>query len=61
MQDPIVRAFRKRMKSHGYTQIEIYQKKPFNGVYLVRAIEPLSSARVSCDYNHAQMHHAFRF
>ena len=61
MQDPIVMAFRKRMKHHGYTQIEIYKKKPFQGVYLVRAVEPLSSSRVSCDYTHIQMEHAFRF
>lgn len=61
MQNTIVMAFRKRMKSHGYTQIEIRQKRPFQGVYLVRAVEPLSSARVSCDYTHAQMYHAFRF
>ena len=61
MQNPIVMAFRKRMKSHGYTEIEICKKKPFQGVYLVRAEEPLSSLRVSCDYTHCQMEHAFRF
>ena len=61
LQNPIVMAFRKRMKSHGYTEIEIYKKSPFHGVYSVRAVEPLASLRVSCDYTHAQMEHAFRF
>jgi len=61
MQNSVVMAFRKRMKSHGYTKIEINQKRPFNGVYRIRAVEPLSSTIVSCDYTILQMQHAFRF
>lgn len=61
MQDPIVMAFRKRMKSHGYTRIEIYKMRPFSGFYLVKAVEPLSSACVSVKMDHVDMHNAFRF
>lgn len=61
MQAPIVMAFRKRMKACGYTQIEIYKKRPFNGVYLVSAVEPLVHVRVRADYDHFAMHNSFRF
>lgn len=61
MQDAIVMAFRKRMKSHGYSGITIYKKKPFNGVYLVRAVEPLSHVRVSVELTLHGMYQHFRF
>ena len=61
MQDPVVMAFRKRMKHHGYTEIEIYKLRPFDGRYLVRAIEPLSHTKVSVKFDHVDMHNAFRF
>lgn len=61
MQDPIVMAFRKRMKSHGYSQIKIYKLRPFNGKYLVTAVEPLSYVSVSVIFDHYDMNAAFRF
>ena len=61
MQDPVVMAFRKRMKHHGYTEIEICKMRPFNGIYLVRAIEPLSHTRVSVQLTLAGMQQHFRF
>ncbi len=61
MQDPIVMAFRKRMKSHGYTLIQIYKMRPFNGKYLVTAVEPLSHVKVSVKFDHYDMNGAFRF
>ena len=61
LQDPIVMAFRKRMKSCGYTDITIYKMSPFNGFYRVSAVEPLSKAKVSVKYDLCDMHNAFRF
>lgn len=61
MQDPIVMAFRKRMKHHGYSEIKIYKLRPFNGRYLVTAVEPLSHVQVSARYDHYDMNNAFRF
>ena len=61
MQDPIVMAFRKRMKSHGYTEIMIYKMRPFHGRYYVSALEPLSHTQVSVKFGHSDMHNAFRF
>ena len=61
MQDPIVMAFRKRMKSHGYTSIEIYKMRPFNGYYSVTAVEPLSHVKVSVKFDHIDMNNSFRF
>lgn len=61
MQDPVVMAFRKRMKSHGYSHIKIYKLRPFNGMYLVTAVEPLSHVTVSVKFDHFDMNGAFRF
>ena len=61
MQDPIVMAFRKRMKSYGYTEIKIYKLRPFNGKYLVTAVEPLAHVQVSVKFDHYDMNGAFRF
>lgn len=61
MQSPIVMAFRKRMKSHGYTEIQIFKMRPFNGFYLVTAVEPLSHVKVSAKLDYFDMTNAFRF
>ncbi len=61
MQNSIVMAFRKRMKSCGYTEISIYKLRPFNGYYLVTAVEPLSHMKVSAKFDHFDMNAAFRF
>lgn len=61
MQSSTVMAFRKRMKSHGYTDISIYKVRPFHGFYRVRAIEPLAQTVVTVWMNAAEMHNAFRF
>lgn len=61
MQNSIVMAFRKRMKSHGYTDIKIYKMRPFNGYYFVTAVEPLSRTKVSAKLDHYDMNIGFRF
>lgn len=61
MQSTTVMAFRKRMKSHGYTEISIYKIRPFTGNYLVFAREPLTNSYVSVRMTEIAMGNAFRF
>lgn len=64
-QSTTVMAFRKRLRSWGYTGISIYQKvddkgRLVRGVYEVRAIEPLGGTLIVVDYSLERMHMAFR-
>lgn len=64
-QNPIIMAFRKRLRSYGYTNISIIQKKDdygrlVVGVYTVTAVEPLGHTVVVVDCSRQQMHLSFR-
>lgn len=64
-QNPIIMAFRKRLRSYGYTNISIIRKlddhgRVVVGVYTVTAVEPLGHTVVVVDYSRQQMHLAFR-
>lgn len=61
MQNTIIMAFRKRMKSCGYTDIHIKMQRPFDGKYIVKAVEPLASVPVSVVLTRIDMHSMFRF
>ena len=54
-----VMAFRKRMKSYGYTEIEI-RKEPHTGYYIIKAREPLGKVLIGVKYKEIQMYHSFR-
>lgn len=62
----VVTAFRKRLKSAGYTDISIYMedryKLPFGSpdLYNIRATEPLGGCTVWVTLNEVQMYHAFK-
>lgn len=65
MQSTTIMAFRKRLKSYGYTEISITQVKDRNGRripgrYTVRAIEPLGKELIIVEYTTEKMHHTFR-
>lgn len=59
-----VRAFRKRLKAAGYSDIEILRLGELDSVgnrlYLVRAVEPLSGTDVSVRLNSTDMSRAFQ-
>ena len=59
MQPAVVMAFRKRLKSYGYSNISI-KKNEKTDDYKVTAVEPLSGATVSSDYTRIRMSHSFR-
>lgn len=63
-QPPEVRAFRKRLKSAGYSDIEILRLGELDSVgdrlYLVRAVEPLSGLDVSVRLCAFDMSRAFQ-
>lgn len=64
MQCPAIMAFRKRLKSFGYLNVSICQKKVDGkivpGVYVVSAVEPLAGIPVSAEYSVGRMAHSFR-
>ena len=60
LQSPTVMAFRKRLKSFGYKEISIYKIRPFDGYYIVSAIEPLSGTKVSVKMGLCEMHNLFK-
>lgn len=64
-QSNTVMAFRKRLRSWGYTGISIYKKEDekgrvIPGVYEVRAIEPLGGTLIVADYSVERMRFSFR-
>lgn len=64
-QNPVIMAFRKRLRSYGYTDVSIIQKKDKNGriipgLYTVTAVEPLGRTVVVVEYSRSQMHLSFR-
>ena len=59
-QSTTVMAFRKRLKSYGYTNIEIMKIYGYVDRYNVRATEPLGKNRVVAEYTSTQMHNSFR-
>lgn len=59
-QNTIVMAFRKRLKSYGYTDIGIYKDAKDPRKYEVIATEPLGKTRVKAEYTTTQMYHSFR-
>ena len=63
MQDPILLAFRKRLKKRGYTNISIYQTDSITGekgYYRVDCNEPLANTRISAVYPLATFHKLMR-
>lgn len=65
MQSHVVMAFRKRMKSFGYTEISIVMKRNDKGekqrfLYTVTAREPLAKTLVSAEYSTTKMNFTFR-
>ena len=57
MQSSTVMAFRKRLKSRGYTDICIKRAEKHSDInYTVTAVEPLTRAVVSCEYDLGAMH-----
>ena len=64
-QSTTVMAFRKRLRSWGYTGISIYKKtddrgRIIPGIYEVRAIEPLGGTLIVADYSVERMQFSFR-
>lgn len=64
-QSTTVMAFRKRLRSWGYTDVSIWQKlddkgRVVPGIYEVRAIEPLGGNLIVADYSVERMHLSFR-
>ena len=55
-----VMAFRKRMKSYGYTQIEIRKIRGYIDKYKIRAIEPLAEILITIELTSTEMDKAFR-
>ncbi len=56
-----VMAFRKRLKSYGYKDIEITKIKGYYPErYKVRAIEPLAKTLIETEYTAAEMHNSFK-
>lgn len=60
MQNQSVMAFRKRLKSFGYKEISIFKIRPFDGYYLVSAVEPLAGVKVSVKMGICDMQKAFK-
>lgn len=64
MQNHVVMAFRKRLKSFGYSSVSICQKKvdgkTVPSVYIVRAVEPLGGNPIKAEYSISRMNHSFR-
>lgn len=60
-QHPIVMAFRKRLKSYGYTDIEIIKIKGYYPErYAIRAREPLGRNLIRTEYTRLEMHDSFK-
>lgn len=59
-QSNTVMAFRKRMKSYGYTQIEIIKIRGYIDKYKIRAIEPLAEILITIELTSTEMDKAFR-
>ena len=63
-QDHDVMAFRKRLKSAGYTDIHIYRDNSWinrdRDLYNVSAVEPLAGKRVCVSLSVVQMYHGFQ-
>lgn len=55
-----VMAFRKRLKSYGYTDIRIIKIKGHFNLYKIYAVEPLAKTCVSIEMDTVQMHNCFR-
>lgn len=55
-----VMAFRKRLKSYGYTNIEITKIRGHLDTYKVRAVEPLGKTLITVEYTTTEMNHSFR-
>lgn len=59
-QSRTVMAFRKRLKSYGYTNIEITKRQGYIDLYTVRATEPLGKKYITVEYSSLQMNEAFK-
>lgn len=63
-QEREVMAFRKRLKSAGYTNIRIFRDDSWvnrdRDLYIVSAVEPLAGQTVRVTLSGVQMYHAFR-
>ena len=59
-QKPTVMAFRKRLKSYGYKEIQIIKIKGYIDKYAIKAVEPLGGQLIKVELNSLQMHESFR-
>lgn len=59
-QSKTVMAFRKRMKSYGYKDIEIIKIRGYLDIYKVRATEPLGKQPITVKLTSTEMHNKFR-
>ena len=63
-QEHKVMAFRKRLKSAGYTNIRIFRDDSWinrdRDLYIVSAVEPLAGQTVRVSLSSTQMYHAFQ-
>jgi hypothetical protein len=59
-QCPTVMAFRKRLKSYGYSDIRIFKELYSHVLYEVRAVEPLGNKLIVVKLSLVQMDHLFR-
>lgn len=59
-QSTTVMAFRKRLKSFGYKEIQILKIPGYIDKYAIKAVEPLGNQLIRVEMNSTQMHNSFR-
>lgn len=60
MQNPVIMAFRKRLKKRGYKDVSIKFNKE-SGLYVISALEPLANTLINVEYSIDRMFRSFRF
>ena len=60
MQNPVIMAFRKRLKKRGYKDVSIKFNKE-SGLYVISALEPLANILINVEYSIDRMFGSFRF
>lgn len=60
MQNPVIMAFRKRLKKRGYKDVSIKFNKE-SGLYVISALESLANTLINVEYSIDRMFGSFRF
>lgn len=60
MQNPVIMAFRKRLKKRGYKDVSIKFNKE-SGLYVISALELLANTLINVEYSIDRMFGSFRF